>query len=946
MRFLLILLLMWTSSTLSFALNEGQNFMEKLYETYHGKWYKSFTFRQTTEQYKNGQLLKSETWYEFGQFPDKFKINFGLPSEQNAAIYRMDSLIVFKQGKQVTARPEKNDLLFLLGGMYFYPKKEFLSRLSAFGYDVSKSRTGSLNGDKVFVIGANSEHEKSNQLWFDPNKNILKRILKYEDGNEEDIIFEDHQKVGDAWIEGKITFYRNGQILQIEHYHDFKPNVSLNEKIFYTADYQDTKPENNEVKINIRSLKWLPNSHKFWTRETDGIYITDVSNLQERKRIISTEDLKASGLESMTEDIVWANDLNQILIYTNSSKVWRANTKGDYWYFDLATAKGRLLGKGMPSSSSQFAKFSPDGKQIAFVSGHNLYLESNDGKSKKVLTKDGTERIINGTFDWAYEEELGARDGFSWSPDSKNIAFWRIDATAVKNFTMINNTAEQYPKITLIEYPKAGELPSSVKIGIVNVMSKKTKWMEIPGAANNNYLPRLSWAGASEVMVMQLNRDQNHGKFFLCNVQTGKANLFYEEKIDKGWIAPFNVFAWDDAWWTWIDDGKSFLRTHEKDGWLRISKISRDGKKQEILTQGVYDANMLAYDAQNRNIYFEASPKDAIQRYLYKINLDKTDTIRLTPNAFDGTNNYVFSSDGQFALHTHKNINTENNFRLVSLPQHTKLYPSTPDVFIKPTVNYALEKFIVTTEDGIEVDGIMAKPRDFDPSKKYPVFFFTYGEPASTVANDAPYFNAYGAALVPRGYIGIAMDNRGTPTLRGTAYRMAVYKSLGVVNARDQAMAAKEVLKWPFIDTSRVVVHGWSGGGNMTLNLMFKYPEIYKTGIAVAAISDMHLYDNIYMERFMGTPQENEEAYKNSSPVTFAKNLKGNLLYVHGTGDDNVHYQNAEVLINELVKQGKLFEFMAYPNRSHGIYEGQGTYNHLLRTIIDFIERKSPPGAR
>jgi dipeptidyl-peptidase-4 len=214
------------------------------------------------------------------------------------------------------------------------------------------------------------------------------------------------------------------------------------------------------------------------------------------------------------------------------------------------------------------------------------------------------------------------------------------------------------------------------------------------------------------------------------------------------------------------------------------------------------------------------------------------------------------------------------------------------------------------------------------------------------VANDLPDFNGYIAELIPRGYIGIAMDNRGTPVMKGTAWRMGIYKKIGVVNSRDQAMAAKEILKWNFIDTSRVAVHGWSGGGAMTLNLLFRYPEIYKTGVAVSAVTDQRYYDNIYTERYMGLPKDEEEAYKEASPITYAKNLQGHLLYMHGTGDDNVHYKNAENLINELVKQGKTFNLMVYPNRTHGIFEGTGTSQHVAKTILKFIEEYCPPGAR
>ncbi|MGH2566078.1 MAG: prolyl oligopeptidase family serine peptidase, partial [Ginsengibacter sp.] len=354
----------------------------------------------------------------------------------------------------------------------------------------------------------------------------------------------------------------------------------------------------------------------------------------------------------------------------------------------------------------------------------------------------------------------------------------------------------------------------------------------------------------------------------------------------------------------------------------------------------------LSYDVTGENIYFMASPYDATQKYLYRINLKNTDTVRVTPAVFDGTNFYRLSPDAKYATHTNGSISHNFNIRLVSLPDHKKIYPDEEDRFTSPQLGFKLEKFKIKTIDGVEMDGIMAKPENFDPNKKYPVYFYVYGEPAATTADDVSNFDNFISQLIPEGYIGITMDNRGTPAYKGREWRKSIYKKIGVINSRDQAMAAKEILKWPFIDSSRVAVHGWSGGGAMTLNLLFRYPEIYKTGIAVAAVTDQHFYDNIYTERYMGLPQENEEDYKQASPLTFAKNLRGNLLYMHGTGDDNVHYKNAEVLLNALIKYGKLFQFMAYPNRTHGIFEGAGTSEHLNATFIKFLREHCPPGAK
>ncbi|MFV8343196.1 DPP IV N-terminal domain-containing protein [Flavobacterium sp. XS2P39] len=699
--------------------------------------------------------------------------------------------------------------------------------------------------------------------------------------------------------------------------------------------------------IDINSLNWLPNSHSFWVNEQDNILVYDMEALNEKKVVLSREQLKTSGFVGTVEKLIWNSTQNKVLIYTNSKKVWRANTKGDYWFFDLTTGKGKQIGKGLDASSLMFAKFSNDNKNVAYVFNHNIYLENLESGSISPLTKDGTAKIINGTFDWVYEEELNARDGFRWSPDGKSIAFWRVDATDTKYHLMINNTDSLYPFTVPVEYPKAGEKPSSVKLGVISIITKQINWIKILGEANNNYLPRMEWLTNSELMAVQLNRNQNQVNLYKCETTTGKATKIYQENSST-WIDVFDSSSgeYDVFPCKFVDNGKAFLWSSDADGWMHIYKIAIDGKTKELITKENFDAYFLAYNEASKNIYFSASPTDATQRYLYETSLDTKITKRNTPAQFEGTNSYRFSTDGTFAKHTNSNINRNPNSRLISLSNHERIFPKEEDLFSIPKRDYTLEKFKIKTIDTVDLDGIIAKPLDFDPNKKYPLFFYVYGEPMSSVANDVPYFNSFIAALIPKGYIGIALDNRGTPVMKGREWRKSIYKNIGIINTHDQAMAAKEILKWKFIDSDRVAVHGWSGGGAVTLNLMFQYPDIYKTGIAIAAVTDQHFYDNIYTERYMGLPTENEAAYVQASPITHAKNLKGHLLYIHGTGDDNVHYKNAEVLIDELIKHNKMFDLMIYPNRTHSINEGDGTSQHLANIFMKFIQEHSPPGAK
>jgi len=465
----------------------------------------------------------------------------------------------------------------------------------------------------------------------------------------------------------------------------------------------------------------------------------------------------------------------------------------------------------------------------------------------------------------------------------------------------------------------------------------------------------MEWADNNTQLIIQhLNRKQNQSDLLLCDVATGKSTTVYKEK-DSAWIDILPL--WDEDYsyggWDWLNNGKEFLWPSEKDGWRHLYRISRDGKKETLVTVGNYDVmDISTVDEKSGYVYFFASPENATQKYLYRTKLDGTGTAeRLTPSNEPGTHDCNVSPNGQYAFHSFSNYYTEEVNEWVTLPSHKALGGE--------EVQNALSKadksksnisfFKITTEDGVQMDAWMTKPNNFDSTKKYPVLFYVYTEPWGQNVKDefgVAHNFLYRGDMANDGYIYISIDNRGTPVPKGREWRKCVYKKIGLINIHDQAMAAKEILKMPFVDSSRIAVWGWSGGGSATLNLMFQYPSIYKTGIAVAAVADQLTYDNIYQERYMGLPQENKEDFIKGSPITYAKNLQGNLLYIHGTGDDNVHYKNAEELINELVKYNRQFEFMSYPNRSHGLSEGEGTFMHLSTMYTNYLREHCPPGGR
>lgn len=649
--------------------------------------------------------------------------------------------------------------------------------------------------------------------------------------------------------------------------------------------------------------------------------------------------------------------LGKALIFTNTKKVWRLNTRGDYWVIDLKTGSLKQLGKNLPSSSLMFAKFSPDGKYAAYVSGNNIYTEELASSQIRALTSDGTVTLINGTFDWAYEEEFFCRDGFRWSSDSKSIAFWQIDASRIKKFYMINNTDSIYSQIIPIEYPVAGEKPSACRIGVVTVADGKTTWMKIPDDPSMNYIVRMEYIpSANTLLIQQLNRKQNMSKLYVADISTGNSTVIQQES-DEAWVDvnegpnTYNIDYTNN--FIWSNDRKSILWTSEKDGWRHLYLVSLEGKPEKLVTKGNYDIVTFEYfDQKSGYVYFIASPENATQRYLYRTSLKKPDRLELvSPASLTGTHSYSISPNGRYASHSFSNHFTRPSSEFITLPDHKSLNEKKSIAARQDSLKVmtSTEFFRIKTADGVEMDGWMSKPRNFDPNKKYPVLFYVYTEPWGTTVTDSygvDHDFLYTGDLSEEGYIYMSLDNRGTPAPKGRAWRKVIYKNIGQINIHDQAMGAREILKWKFVDPERIAVWGWSGGGSATLNLMFQYPDIYKTGIAIAAVGNELTYDNIYQERYMGLPQENREDFVKGSPITYARNLAGNLLYIHGTGDDNVHYQNAEMLINELIKYNKQFQFMPYPNRTHSISEGEGTTEHLMTLYTNYLRKYCPPGGR
>lgn len=663
----------------------------------------------------------------------------------------------------------------------------------------------------------------------------------------------------------------------------------------------------------------------------------------------------------LIEDYGWSTDMSRAVIFTNSKRVWRDRTRGDYWVLDRRSGALRQLGGAGPPSSLMFAKLSPDGSRVAYVRFNDIYVEDVETGGVTQLTHDGSDKIINGSSDWVYEEEFSVRDGFRWSPDGKWIAYWQFDTSNVKNFALIYDTGSPYqietgipypdfgvyPTIRQIPYPEPGTSNSSVRVGVVPAIGGETRWMQVPGYPNDNYIPRMEWAGDSQTLTLQhLNRLQNTNDVLLADARTGVVRSVHRDQ-DAAWVDVVDNLRW-------MHGGKDFLWLSEQDGWRHAYLISRDGRQVQLLTPGDFDViDIVGIDPQDAWLYYIASPENATQRYLYRSPVaGQGSAERLTPASQPGTHSYDVSPDLQWAVHTYSTFDTPPVTELVHLPDcsvqrlledNAKLRSNTKGLISQPT-----EFFHVEIANHMTLDGWLMKPKSFDPRKKYPVLVYVYGEPAAqTVVDGWDSWNGiFHRVLAQDGYIVVSFDNRGTPAPKGSPWRKVVYGSVGVLSSQEQALALQALERArPYLDADRVAVWGRSGGGSNTLNLMFRHPEIYKVGMAVAPVPDQRLYDSIYQERFMGLPQDNVEGYKAGSPINFADGLRGKLLLVHGSGDDNVHYQGTELLVNRLIELGKPFDFMTYPGRTHALMEGAGTPYHLYCLLARYLEEHLPAGA-
>ena len=629
---------------------------------------------------------------------------------------------------------------------------------------------------------------------------------------------------------------------------------------------------------------------------------------------------------------------DKMLCATEMESIYRHSYHATYYVYDFNTKTLQPLSE---NGKQRLATFSPDATKVAFMRDNNLFIKDLKTGEEKQFTNDGLyNHIINGAPDWVYEEEFSFSQGFYWSPDSKKIAFMKFDESKVREFQM-EEFEGLYPDWYSFKYPKAGEDNSIVEIYVYDLESGKTVKMDT-GKETDIYLPRIAWTKDANVLAIQrLNRHQNHLEILAADATTGKSRVFYDETND------YYIDITDD--WHFLEDGKRFLMTSERSGYNHIYLCNLDGTQAKQLTNGPWDVTSV-YGFDGKEVYFQAAKNTPVDRQIYAVNLKGK--MREVIGR-EGTNQATFSNDFSYLININSTISQPRQFELYTNKGKLVRVLEDNHEFAEKLNSFNLgEKKLMkisdpafTLPDGtqVDVDAWQILPPDFDPSKKYPVLIYVYGGPGhQTVSNSWANSDYWWMQLLAQhGIISVSINNRGSGA-QGEVFKKMTYLQLGKYETEDMITLAKYMAKQPYVDGSRIGIYGWSYGGFMAANGITKGADVISTAVSVAPVTNWRYYDNVYTERFMRTPQENPDGYDLNSPVHNTAMIKGNYLLCHGSGDDNVHYQNAMELIKAMISNGKQFDLMIYPNKNHGIYGGYEYGSgecrmHLFNKIDNFL---------
>lgn len=685
----------------------------------------------------------------------------------------------------------------------------------------------------------------------------------------------------------------------------------------------------------IQNIRWMQDGRFYTTlkRTQNDIELRKYNILTgDYDVLVASSELLYDGRNRpvVIQGYQFSADEKKILIKTDIERIWRRSTRENYFIYDLENESLKKLTES--NQKQQYAKLSPSGNMAAFVQENDLFLVNLNTGKEKAITSDGRfNHVINGAADWVYEEEFGIARAWDWSPDGEKIAFYRFNESDVKEFFM-TEWGDLYPGLVRFKYPKAGEKNSVVKIGVYDLKSEKTTWMDI-GSENDQYIPRINWTKDSNILaIRRMNRLQNKQDLMFADVNTGKTKIIKTEKSDA-WID-----VNDDL--KFLENGEQFIYSSEESGYNHIYLYDMSGELIRQITKGDWEVtNYLGFNEDSGKLYYIGTEESPLQRHLYSINIDGSGKHKLSDG--EGWNSVNMSRDFKYYIETFSSPDTPPEYTLHKADgEQTRVLENNKQLKDK-LAEYAMpsKEYIKIPLPQATLNAYIMKPKNFDESKKYPVLFYVYGGPGSQTvqknygAGQRPMWHRY---LTEQGYIVVSVDNRGTGA-RGRDFEKQVYKKLGQYEVKDQIDAAKYLInKYDFIDENRIGVWGWSYGGYMSSLLLARGGDIFSTAISVAPVTNWRFYDTIYTERFMQPPQMNPEGYKKGSPITYAGQIDGNYLLVHGTGDDNVHFQNSVTLVNALVAEGVQFETMYYPNRSHGIYGGN-TRSHLYKMLNNFI---------
>jgi dipeptidyl-peptidase-4 len=685
------------------------------------------------------------------------------------------------------------------------------------------------------------------------------------------------------------------------------------------------------------SIRWMPGGQHWSTIDSDSLERGDLWQVEartgRREKLVSTAELieAGSGEPLPIEAYEFSDDGRRLLLFSDSQQVWRARTKGRYYVFDFPTR--RLIPVSAGDGWQMFAKLSPDASQVAFVRDNDLYVTDLASGEERRLTSDGSETIINGTTDWVYEEELDLRDAFRWSPDGSRIAYWRFDQGPVRTYWLVDDLP-LYPELNGVRYPKAGEANSTVRVGSVGLATGETTWFDI-GAEEDIYIARMEWAESSdEVLIQRLNRHQNQLDLLLGDARTGGTSLLFSER-EEAWLD-----ANDDV--QWIDDGQRFTWTSDRDGFSHVYLYDRSGRMVRQLTRGSWDVTAFhGVDEEAGRIFFTAASEGPITRSVYSSPLDGGDMTRIAGGR--GTHSARFSPDFSLFTDTYSSIGSPpvTSLRRVADGGEVRVLEDNAELVEKLDALDLREPefFTVQADDGSSLNAWITKPRDFDPGQTYPLLLYVYGGPGSQTVTDAWGGSRYlwHQMLVRDGILVASVDNRGTGA-RGREFEKQVYMRLGQLETADQLAAVRQLGDLPYVDASRIGIWGWSYGGYMALMTTLLGGNQVAAAIAGAPVTSWELYDTIYTERFMRTPQENRDGYSIGAPLSHASGLRGDLLIIHGTADDNVHPQNTLRMIAELEQAGKHFDMRLYPGQRHGV-RGPALSVNLYEMMTGFLHR-------